>query len=131
MIAVLAWLGCGTPIEQPVPIVLDREACDACGMLISDAAYEAQLVTRTGERHTFDDPACLFRYVAEHGPSLAHVWFRDSTTRDEVWLEQRQVAFVRAEHTPMDGGLAAVPLGTPGAMSFAEASVVVLDRSTR
>jgi copper chaperone NosL len=130
VIAILTALGCGTPVDQPVAIVPDREACDACGMLISDPRFEAQLVTRDGDRHVFDDPACAFRFVAEHGPSLAHVWFRDSTTTDEVWLEQRQVAFVRAQGSPMDGGLAAVPLGTEGSLSFGEASHVVLDRAS-
>jgi hypothetical protein len=94
-------------------------------MLISDPRYVTQLVTKDGERHTFDDPACAFRYIADHGPDLAHVWFRDSTTTDEVWLEHRQVSFVPASDTPMDGGLAATPIGT-GTLSFAEASSQVL-----
>jgi copper chaperone NosL len=125
------WLvACGTPVDQPEHIAIDREACDACGMLISDPRFEAQLVTKEGERHTFDDPACVFRFIADHGPHLAHVWFRDSTTPDEVWLEQRQVAFVRQPGSPMNGGFAAVPLGTENALSFAETSHAVLDGGT-
>jgi copper chaperone NosL len=128
VIAFFAVLGCGTPLDVPEPIAFDREPCDSCGMLISDPRFAAQLVTKEGERYDFDDPSCAFRYVADHAPHLAHVWFRDSTTPDEVWLEHRQVAFAAAEDTPMDGGLAAVPIGTEQAMSFSEASVTVLAR---
>lgn len=123
---VFAALGCGTPIDRPEALVLDTEACDSCGMLISDPRFAAQLVDKDGDRRAFDDPACAFRYIADHGPHLAHVWFRDSTTSDEVWLEQRQVAFARASDTPMDGGLAATPIGTAETLSFSEASHQVL-----
>lgn len=130
-LVLIAAFGCGTPVDRPEALVLDREACDACGMLISDPRFAAQLVTRDGDRRAFDDPACAFRYIADHGPHLAHVWFRDSTSDEEVWLEQRQVAFLPAAGAPMNGGFAATPIGTPQAVSFGEASHQVLAGGAR
>jgi copper chaperone NosL len=125
VIAIFALLfACATPVDQPEEIALDRTSCDGCGMLISDPAYAAELVTVDGERHEFDDPACAFRWIAEHGPRLAHVWFADAAGD---WLDWNEVAFLPAEDgPPMDGGWRAEPVGTPGGVGFGEASSAVL-----
>ncbi len=119
-------LACGTPLDQPVDVVLDRTACDQCAMLVSDPSFAVQLATAEGERHVFDDPACAFRFVAERHPSIAGMWFHDHTPDSEDWLSWRGVAFVPATGAPMDGGWAAVPAGTEGASSFGAASSAVL-----
>jgi ABC-2 type transport system ATP-binding protein len=87
---------------------------------ISDPRFAVQLSTADGDRFEFDDPVCAFRYIGQHGPRLRHVWFHDSAS--EAWLDWQQVAFVPAPGAPMDGGLAAVPVGTEGAISFSQAS---------
>jgi copper chaperone NosL len=120
----LTLFACGTPLDQPEPMVFDHVACDHCGMLVSDPRFAAQLVTREGDRYQFDDPACVFQHIVDHGGSLGHVWFHDSA--GEGWLDHRQVGFVPASGAPMDGGLAAVPLATEEAWTFAEASARLL-----
>ena len=120
-------LACAVDTSTPRPIPLDRAACDACSMLISDGRFAAQLVTRDGVFHEFDDPACLFRFIADQHPNLANVWFRDASADGEVWLDWHDVEFVPATGAPMDGGLAAAPVGTEeGALSFSAASSLVL-----
>lgn len=114
---------CAPDLSAPVPVAWDHAACDHCGMLISDPRFAAQLVTRDGERREYDDPACLFRDIAQDHPSLGNVWFHDSA--GDGWLPWSGVAFVPASGAPMDGGLAAV-VPAPGALSFGEASARVL-----
>jgi copper chaperone NosL len=120
VIALAFALACSAPLNEPGDLAFDHVACDHCGMMIGDPRFAAQLTTVVGERRVFDDPVCAFRHVAERGERVGWLWFHDSTGED--WLEAREVAFVDAKGAPMDGGLAAVPLGTPGALSFSAAS---------
>jgi hypothetical protein len=118
----LTWLlGCGPSLDEPATIAYDHVACDHCGMVVSDPRFAVQIAT-DAERLVFDDPICAFRTIAERGPHLRHVWFRDSSTSGEEWLDWQEVAFVPASGAPMDGGLAAVPVYTDNAISFSEAS---------
>ena len=126
MIPAILFLAC-TNVDRPAELVYDHVACDSCGMVVSDARFAAQIVTLDGERSQFDDPACLFQYVADHTPAIAHAWVHDSRRPDDqtAWLDWQQVSFVEQSGAPMDGGIAAVPVGT-GTMSFSEASSKVL-----
>lgn len=125
ILALLA--ACGTPVSEPATVNYDHVACSECAMLVSDPRFSAQLTTTEGDRYVFDDPACLFRFVADRHPSLAGVWFHDHDSQD--WLPWTAVGFVPATGAPMDGGWAAVPAGTTGASSFGAASSAVLSRS--
>ena len=127
MIAALLF-ACAVDLETPRSIVLDHAACDSCGMLVSDARFASELVTKDGSWYEFDDPGCLFLFIADKHPSIGNVWFRDSTSPEEVWLNWQTVAFVPTAGTPMDGGFAAVALGHDArAVSFTEASGQVLE----
>lgn len=115
-------LACGVDPTKPPEIAWDHEACTECGMLVGDPAHAAALYTRAGDRKVFDDPGCLFKWVAENAPSTAAMWFTDGT----AWYRETQVAFRVGEATPMGSGLHAVPVGTPGALGLGEASGRVL-----
>ena len=115
-------VACTPGPDEPASLAYDHVACDHCGMVVGDPRFAVQMTTRDGERFEFDDPSCAFEYVAEKGPSIAHLWFRDSTSAEDEWIPWASVGFVPARGTPMDGGLAAVPLPTEGAIGFAEAS---------
>lgn len=117
----LTLLACTPSLDEPANLAYDHAACDHCGMMISDPRFAAQLATDE-ERVAFDDPACAFRYIADHGPAVRHVWFQDATSEAPAWLDWHQVGFVKADGAPMDGGLAAVPLVADGAIPFSAAS---------
>lgn len=127
MILAFAW-GCHAGPPEPQRVAYDHSACDDCGMLVSDPRFAAQLVEGDGHRRTFDDPACLFRFVAANHPSIRGAWFRDATAPlgEDAWLPYDGVGFVVSDGAPMGGGFAAVPVGTAGAVSFGEASSRVL-----
>ncbi|MFZ5479443.1 MAG: hypothetical protein ACOZNI_21945 [Myxococcota bacterium] len=117
MIALWLW-GCAKDLNAPPEIAFDHEACDECGMLVGEPRFAAAIVTRDGDTLAFDDAGCLFRYVLDEQPSVAHMWFSDG----EGWYNEAQVAFAVDAVTPMGSGLRAVPAGTPGSISVGEAS---------
>lgn len=120
MCLLLVVVACARGGTGPVPIAYDKEACAYCHMLIGDPRFAAQLVTDDGGAINFDDPGCLLRFIAEQHPRARAIWFRDSQ-RDR-WLPAAEVGFVHAASTPMGWQLAAVDRGTPGALSYDEAS---------
>ena len=102
--------GCGGRAEGPPEIVVDRDACSHCGMLISEPMYAAAARTDGSAPRVFDDIGCLRHAVrGERGPITS--WFHDAdgggwidgggaifvaspeirspmncSVRDEVWL---------------------------------------------
>lgn len=91
----------------PPELVLDRSACDRCGMLISEPRFAAAY--RVGRQAAvFDDIGCLLDALDEVGSNDdPEVWFLDSRER---WLTPSETVFVRsaALETPMGGGIVAV-----------------------
>jgi hypothetical protein len=124
-VIIALWLACATSIDAPPDVAWDRVVCDECAMTVSDPAFAAQLVTKEGDLRVFDDPGCAFRYIAEHHPRIAHLWFHDAT--DASWHDWDAVEFVPASGAPMNGGFVAVSPGT-GGISFSEASGAILSK---
>lgn len=59
----LALTACGGGALEPVPIVLDEDACSSCRMAISQPEYAAELVTPTGRGERFDDLGCVAAWL--------------------------------------------------------------------
>lgn len=114
--------------EGPRPVVWDREACAECRMTVSDPRFACQLQTTDGQVLDFDDPGCLFHYMAEHDPAVRALYFRASD--EDRWLARDEVAFVAGPHSPMGYDLAAVPAGHPSTMDFAAARTRALTRES-
>lgn len=117
---------CPSDPDAPPTIAWDRQACEHCGMLVSEPHHAAALVTRDGRVLAFDDPGCLFRYMVAETPAVSRMWFHDSA--GEGWFREHTVAFSTGGRTPMGSGLLAVPSGTPGALTVGEASGRALER---
>lgn len=122
------WLLLGTGRELPdgpVPIAWDREVCAECHMHIGDPRFAAQVQTRTGDVHSFDDPGCLYRQIEREGVADVHaIWFRH--VDEDRWIGSDEVAFLSREPTPMGYGLGAVPRGTPDSFGPEDARARVL-----
>lgn len=115
-------LACTTDPNAPPNVAFDHITCEHCGMLVSEPRHASALRLRGGKEHVFDDPGCLFRYVAEHHPSVAQMWFHTETD----WVREDAVAFSLGATTPMGSGLIAVPPGTAQSVGVGEASGQVL-----
>ena len=103
--ALLAAAGCAAHADGPPEIVLDRDACSHCGMLISEARHAAALRSTDGSTRVFDDIGCLRNAVG--GATDARVWVHDAS--DGSWIDGGGAAFVvsPAIRTPMAGGVLA------------------------
>jgi copper chaperone NosL len=102
-------LGCAQP--APGVIHYDSDACDHCRMTISDPAFAAQVVTRTGKVYRFDDPGCLVSFVAAGHVSrsdIHSIWMNDHA-HPETLVDATHALFVVSERlrAPMNGGIAA------------------------
>ncbi len=102
--------------EGPVPVVWDSEVCTHCKMHVGDPRFAAQLQTVEGTVLNFDDPGCLFDYLASNDASIHALYFRNHMK--DGWLSQAEVGFVAVEDSPMGYGLAAVPKTTSGAQGI-------------
>jgi nitrous oxide reductase accessory protein NosL len=112
-IAALAWLGaalvlaaCGDPGHGPARIAFDRDACEHCGMVITDRRFAAQLrIGRTP--HRFDDVGCALDWLDERPePSEpTEFWVMDQETRE--WIDARSASFRAGQRTPMGYGFGA------------------------
>lgn len=105
--------------DGPVDLVWDKTACAHCSMHVGEPEFAAQVQTTDGLTLAFDDPGCLFQYVAEARPEVHAIWFHH--LRQDRWLPQAKVAFVAVAPTPMGFGLGAVEPGTQGAIDLATA----------
>ena len=110
--------------DGPEPIAWDRVACAHCRMLVSDPRFAAQLQTRSGQVLDFDDPGCLLLYVHENAPEIHAAYFHHVS--EDRWLSRQQVAFTPGANTPMDYGLAARDRGGSGALSWEEATALLV-----
>ena len=117
------------PGDGPAAIVWDKAACAACGMHVGEPPFAAQLTTKDGKLHVFDDPGCLFLWLDEQRPDVHSMYFRHHA--EDRWIRAEQVAFVPADKTPMGFGIAAVDGTVRGAIDFDEARRKCLDRTGR
>jgi len=126
----VAWsiLASGKLSDGPVDLVWDKAACAACGMHVGEPPFAAQLTTKDGHTHAFDDPGCLFVYVEEQHPDVHSIFFHHHA--EKRWIAADKVAFVAAEKTPMGFGVAAVDTGTAGAIDLDEARRKCLTRTS-
>lgn len=113
--------------DGPAELVYDKAACAACGMHVGEPAFAAQLTTKDGRVHAFDDPGCLLLFVAEQQPQVHSMFFRHH--REDRWLAGASVGFVTMEKTPMGFGLAAVDGTAPGTIDLDQARAKCLARS--
>lgn len=107
--ATVAMLACAAP--GPGDIHYGTDACDHCRMTIADPKFAAQLVTRTGKIHRFDDPACLASFVVAGRVEERHVlgiWLNDYA-HPESRVAATDAVFVVSDQVraPMNGGAAA------------------------
>ena len=105
--------------DGPFAVVWDKAACSACGMHVGEPGYAAQILTKDGREHAFDDPGCLFVWVAEQHPEVHSAFFHHRS--EDRWIAMDKVGFAPAEKTPMGFGIAAVDAGTKGAIGADEA----------
>lgn len=55
--------GCAAP--KPAKVVLGQDMCAACNMVVSDARFASQVLSKTGKSYKFDSIECMVAFLAE------------------------------------------------------------------
>lgn len=132
--AALAWLpaGCGGGDEGPGPIKLGRDACDFCGMIISEIRYAAEIRGGANNRlYKFDDVGCAVHFTTRNAwaaEPAAKFWAM-SHQDGATWLDTRQAAYRQGLPTPMGYGFAAVPAAGADTVPYDAMKAAVLKRT--
>ncbi|HVI50514.1 MAG TPA: hypothetical protein VM661_04820 [Candidatus Sulfotelmatobacter sp.] len=130
--ALLTLLAACKDDSGPVEIKYGREACEMCGMIISDPHYAVEL--RGGPENRikkFDDVGDAVTWMEKKGWGLAatkEIWVMNSED-GKTWLDGRKAFFIRGT-SPMDYGFAAVTDHREGSLTFDEMRTTVLARGS-
>ncbi len=95
---------------NPEPFKLNKDACDYCGMTISDLKFGAELITEKGRIYKFDDISCMINYHKENKEKLANTkFFISNYLNEKQIIPAESASFVQHEefNSPMGGNIAA------------------------
>ena len=108
--ALLLQLGCGNSSLSPRPVPLDKVNCSACGMMVSEERFAAEIVLQNGDVRYYDDLGCL---AADGGVPQGRR--REYVRGDDgkAWIAADAAFYARPKdlHTPMAYGFAAFSRG--------------------
>ncbi|MBI5650721.1 MAG: nitrous oxide reductase accessory protein NosL [Chloroflexi bacterium] len=100
---------CAQPTGEPKPpdIVYNRDMCEACGMIISDARFAAATLTTDGRSLKFDDAGEMFGYHARNSQVQVRAWFVHDYD-SQKWINGKDAFYVIARDikSPMGTGVA-------------------------
>jgi copper chaperone NosL len=110
ILILLTLTACGsTASADPTPptIHYGEDACEFCGMIVSDERFAAGYITRSGESHVFDDIGDLFMAYINKKDDVAAFFVHDYN--NHTWLRAETAHYVSSQTlpTPMMSGLAA------------------------
>lgn len=98
-----------TAVAEPPPptIHYGEDACEFCGMIISEERYAAGYITADGQQHIFDDIGDMFQAQPANNQEI--IAFFVHNYENNQWVRAEKATFVQSKglRTPMASGLAA------------------------
>ena len=58
---------------KPEPIVLGKDECAECKMIIADPKFGGEIVSKKGKVYKFDDPHCIAVFLERRGVELNNI----------------------------------------------------------
>lgn len=98
-------------VKQPRAIKPGIDQCDYCKMIIEDARFPCELLTKKGKTFVFDDIHCILGFLKENASvkqNIQEIYLTDYTGNHS--LINANHAFLlksAALHSPMNGNIAA------------------------
>ena len=95
--------------DKPVPIKLNADNCDFCGMSIADGKFAAEVITEKGRDYKFDDILCMINYTKENAHTKIGSYYVNDFAQDNVLIPANSAFFLSggAIQSPMHGGIIA------------------------
>ncbi len=93
----------------PKEIHYGEDECAHCKMMIMDASFASQIVTKTGKAYKFDAIECMAAFIQEKPQNREDNTFWVSDFNTDEWLEVNEAVFVKSDviKSPMGMGLLA------------------------
>jgi hypothetical protein len=98
-----------TKADVPIEPAWGKQACDECGMLLSDRGFGAQL-TNDGDRYFFDDVGCMAIFAERRKMPLLHAWVHAADSGQ--WIDAQTARYVDGVASPMNYGFEARGTGS-------------------
>ena len=94
---------------EVVPIKLNIDNCDFCGMSIADGKYGAEVITQKGRVYKFDDIMCMANYVKENSDTKFTAYYVHDYTQVNQLIPAETAFFLSGGdiHSPMRGNVVA------------------------
>jgi len=110
-IAILLLVCMGSCSPGPQPIMVGKDHCDFCKMIISDNRFGAEIVTTKGRIYKFDDAHCILSFLQKQTidrASVKTVYFTDFSNAHPL-IDAGTAVFLKSDdlRSPMEGNLAA------------------------
>jgi copper chaperone NosL len=118
---------CNTASE-PVDPVWDKQACQACRMIVDNPRFAAQLLEAGGERRFFDDIGCLAELLDQLAQAPRGIWVRDGGGR---WVDAKSIRYADSAPSPMDYGFVPDERGKHDFEAVRRATRARRERATR
>ncbi len=103
----ISLLSCGN--DNPDPIVLNKDVCTSCKMVISDGHFGCELITDKGRVFKFDDIFCLQGFIHDNIDKKMKHAFVNYYHANNVLIPAEHSFFVKSDllKSPMGGNIAA------------------------
>ena len=102
-----------TSADTPPAVAWGEVGCSYCHMTVMSESHPAQLVPAQGATRGFDEPGCLFHYLAGQAPApTTRAWVRTEDTGQ--WLDARAATYLVPARMP--------PGMMYGVLAFADSS---------
>ncbi|MGZ3773883.1 MAG: nitrous oxide reductase accessory protein NosL [Pseudobdellovibrionaceae bacterium] len=105
LLLLVSQLGC-TGQKTYEPMMISKDNCHHCKMLITDKRFGAELVTSKGKVYKFDSIECLGSYLQENKGTTGTVYLVDSFD-DKKMIEVKSAFFIHNPNlrSPMGKGI--------------------------
>lgn len=96
--------------SKPVPIQLNKDACDYCKMTISDGKFCSEIITEKGRCYKFDDVHCMISYHKENANVKSQYFYVHDFNQKMEFLNLANSFLVESKSfkSPMGGNTATV-----------------------
>ncbi len=112
----------------PETIMVGKDICDYCKMVISDKRFTAEVITKKGKVYKFDSIECMVSYYNENENQIKSVYVADFNSPDS-FIDAMSAFYVKSEkiRSPMGMNLLAFRSKEEGERAISEGTGELLD----